>query len=204
MGLDPDIHQVSEHIVVWQVFDLGVKAELSSTAIRGDHGTYLIDPVKLCDTRAKSVVSSWPAKIVLTNENHARATSEFSRTFKAPIYAHAEAQLGLHGLVINPITESGPLQDLEVIELAGAAAGEIALYNPTDGGTLILGDALINFGSNGFALLPSKYCHNQKLLRKSLQKLLDFDFARMLFAHGTPIVSNARRRLGDLLHADRR
>lgn len=203
MELEPEIHEISDRVVVWQVFDPDVKAELSSTALRGDLGTYLIDPVELGHQAAKSVLSKRPIKIVLTNENHARATSEFSRTFNAAIYAHAEAQPGLHGLMIRPIIDSGALGSLEFIELPGGAPGEIALFDPADGGTLILGDALINFGSNGFAILPAKYCHNQKLLRKSLRKLLDLDFQRMLFAHGCPIVSNARRRLGDLLHAGR-
>ena len=83
--------------------------------------------------------------------------------------------------------------------IEGAPAGEIAVFDDADGGTMIMGDALINFEPYGFALLPAKYCSNAKLMRRSLPKLLDYSFERMLFAHGTPILSGARRRLERLL-----
>ena len=70
---------------------------------------------------------------------------------------------------------------------------------PGDGGTMIMGDALINFEPYDFTLLPAKYCSNAKLMRRSLPKLLDYSFDRMLFAHGTPIVSGAWQRLEELL-----
>jgi len=44
--------------------------------------------------------------------------------------------------------------ELEVIEIEGAVAGEIALYYASNGGTLIVGDALINFEPYSFSLLP--------------------------------------------------
>jgi glyoxylase-like metal-dependent hydrolase (beta-lactamase superfamily II) len=101
------------------------------------------------------------------------------------------------------------LQDKEEIEpglravaIEGAPAGEIALYYEADGGTMVVGDALINFDPHGFGLLPAKYCRDYKLMRRSLPKLLDYAFERMLFAHGTPILSSARERLEKLLAGD--
>ena len=90
---------------------------------------------------------------------------------------------------------------MEVIEIEGAVAGEIALYQPSNRGTLIVGDALINFEPYGFSLLPKKYCTDQRLMRRSLNRLLDHSFERLLFAHGTPITSGARTRLEQLLLA---
>src|SRR5207244_7815956 len=70
--------------------------------------------------------------------------------------------------------------ELEVIEIDGAVAGEIALYHPSNGGTLIVGDALINFEPYGFTLLPRKYCLNEKRMRSSLRQLLRRPAERML------------------------
>jgi hypothetical protein len=81
--------------------------------------------------------------------------------------------------------------------------GEIAIHYEGDGGTMVIGDALINFEPYGFALLPAKYCSDFKLMRRSLPKLLDYAFERMLFAHGTPLLSGARERLEFLLAANR-
>lgn len=92
--------------------------------------------------------------------------------------------------------------DLEVIEIEGAVSGEIVLYLPSNGGTVLVGDALVNFEPYGFTFLPRKYCLNEKQMRKSLYQLLARPAERMLFAHGTPILSGASTRLRQLLDAD--
>src|SRR5438045_7469605 len=75
--------------------------------------------------------------------------------------------------------------------IEGAAAGEIVLHYAPSGGTLIVGDALINFEPYGFTFLPAKYCSNGKEMRRSLRKLLRYKAERMIFAHGSTIVSRA-------------
>ena len=89
-----------------------------------------------------------------------------------------------------------------MIGIEGAAAGELILHYPSNSGTLIVGDALINFEPYGFTFLPMKYCSNEKEMRRSLQKLLDYKAERMLFAHGMPILSGASDRLRALLDSD--
>jgi glyoxylase-like metal-dependent hydrolase (beta-lactamase superfamily II) len=78
--------------------------------------------------------------------------------------------------------------------------GEIALHCQREEGMLVLGDALINFGSRGFDFLPAKYCSNAKQMRRSLKKLLDIDFERVFFAHGMPILVSGRAQLEALLN----
>ena len=58
---------------------------------------------------------------------------------------------------------------------------------------------MIHFDPYGFTFLPAKYCTNFKEMRKSLRDLLNYKVKRILFAHGTPIVSQADRRLHQLL-----
>jgi glyoxylase-like metal-dependent hydrolase (beta-lactamase superfamily II) len=65
-----------------------------------------------------------------------------------------------------------------------------------------MGDALINFEPYGFTFLPAKYCSNQKQMRRSLRKLLDYKAERIFFAHGTPILAGASERLKSLLRDD--
>src|SRR5438270_7331179 len=93
--------------------------------------------------------------------------------------------------------------ELEVLEVAGAVDGEIALYHASNGGTLIVGDALINLEPYGFSLLPRKYCLNEKQMRNSLCKLLARPAERMLFAHGMPIVSGTTAGSRRLVEPDR-
>ena len=45
-----------------------------------------------------------------------------------------------------------------------------------------------------------KFANDPKAARKSLQKLLQFPFEVMTFAHGLPMITGARQRLEQLLH----
>ncbi|HEX4630394.1 MAG TPA: hypothetical protein VH188_05470 [Chthoniobacterales bacterium] len=172
-------------LFLWRVYDPAVKAELYSTAITAAAGAYLVDPVPLTpnpltELRLHNTING----IVVTNDNHRRAAAEFADNFKAPIYS-GDSQSFPPGLT--------------AVQIEGAVAGEIAIHSETAGGVVIMGDALINFEPYGFTFLPAKYCSNVKLMRRSLPKLLDYSFERMLFAHGTPILTGARRRLEQLL-----
>jgi hypothetical protein len=161
----------------------------------------LVDPVELGTEALKNLEERQKiAGIVVTNENHERAARRFAERFSVPIYRHA----GMGKPDALPRTID--LRDKDEIEpglravaLEGAPAGEIALHYKAGGGTMVVGDALINFEPYGFGLLPAKYCRDYKLMRRSLHKLLDYAFERMLFAHGTPILSEARARLEKLL-----
>jgi glyoxylase-like metal-dependent hydrolase (beta-lactamase superfamily II) len=136
------------------------------------------------------------ARIVITNANHARNAATFAHSYSAPIFAPPELRGELRSHNLHDGLAIGPLR---VIRIEGAADGEFALYHADDGGTLIMGDALINFDPHGFTLLPRKYCTNQKQMVRSLRKLLDLDFSRIFFAHGNPIMIRAREQLESLL-----
>lgn len=87
--------------------------------------------------------------------------------------------------------------DLNVISLAGAGAGEVALHrNET---WLHLGDALINLDDTGLAVLPAKYCLDEGQLADSLGQLKSLAFHSATFAHGKPICGDAQGRIRALL-----
>lgn len=205
MPVAQELEQVAPSIFVWQVYDPKVKADLFSTGLETPTGTYLVDPIALeadalRDLESRGKISG----IVVTNENHERATRLFADKFPVPVYLHETLgeRLPLHQrieLQDNGVISAG----LTAVEIEGAPAGELAIHYDGDGGAMVVGDALINFQPNGFALLPAKYCRDFTLMRRSLSKLLKYPFERMLFAHGTPILSGAHARLEQLLAANR-
>lgn len=180
-----------------------MKAEIFSTGVRAVAGYFFIDPFEADEKALAEAIDSVPvAGIAITNANHERACLRFGEKFSAPIHAHREAKIALELPNISALENGDELaKDLRAVAIEGAAPGEMAFYSPNDGGTLIVGDALINFGAHGFTFLPAKYCANPRLLRKSLRQLFDFSFERILFAHGTPILTNAHKRLEELLRA---
>ena len=186
MPIASEIELVDSGLWIWRAYDPAVKADLFSTAIATPAGLYLIDPIPLAsDALAALMEFGVPVGIVVTNENHHRAADRLVAQFQVPLYERSFTAPGLTAVPID-----------------GGPAGEVAVYCEGGGGTLVIGDALINCEPYGFALLPAKYCLNAKLMHRSLPKLLDYPFTRMLFAHGTPIVSRARKRLEQLLQGE--
>ena len=197
----PEFQQLDQTLAIWQAYDPAVKAELFSTSIQLGDRLFLVDPIPLAaDAFADLTEHARISSVFLTNANHARAAIWYAEETGAGVLASAETAGILYDLEMIAMAPGDRVGDrIEVVALEGAAEGEIALYLEGDGGSLVLGDALINFGREGFVLLPAKYCSDQKSLRRSLRQLLDFSFERLLFAHGAPIVSSARARLETLL-----
>ena len=175
-----------------------VKVDLSCCARRMARGLIFIDPIPLArEALAELCEVAAPAAIILTNGNHARAAAEYRTRLSIPILAHAGAVAALSLSVDQEIADGETvLDELTVIALPGAASGEIALHA---GGMLHVGDALIHLAPPGFAQLPEKYCTDAREMRASLGKLLRFPFEVLTFAHGLPLVSQARQRLAQLL-----
>lgn len=190
-----DLVHVSTDLFLWSEYDPAVKADLYSTGLLTPAGLVLIDPIPLPSPVLRQLRSERIAAVIVTNENHERAARSFAHELSAPLFAHPEALPGA-----TPLTShDNPIAALSVIEIAGAPAGEIALHSPAQSGTLIIGDALIQMEPMGFALLPAKYCRNQKEMKRSLAALLEYSFERILFAHGPPLIGRARAKLAALL-----
>ena len=190
---------------LWQAYDPKCKADLFSTALEIPAGTYLVDPIPLGEAALSSLRSlRKPVGIFITNGNHVRAAADFASSFSVPILAH-ESLRGSPDIPQATWLQDGQIiaDGLTAIAIDGAPLGEIAIHYNANGGSMIFGDALINFEPYGFSFLPDKYCENSKLMHRSLRKLLDYVFERMLFAHGTPILSNGQARLVELLNTVR-
>ena len=198
-----DFHDLGHGLFEWSAYDPAVKVDLHAHALAVDRELVCFDPVDLRREAREELFAAAGASgfalILLTNGNHARASEKFRRQFDAPVCAHegARAALRADGLVVG-VDE--PPRGLKTLVLPGFGPGEVAYLSPADGGTLFVGDALINLPApHGFDILPEKYCEDPKVARGSLRTLLDVPFERILFAHGTPLVTGAQAKLESLL-----
>lgn len=199
----PEIHRLDHGLWVWQRYDPAVKTELFSSAVLTQAGVYLVDPIPLAEEHIRELSQAGTlAGIIVTNANHHRSAALYSDRLSIFIFAHPKTFPESKPDRFKEVTTGSVIRgDLSVIEIQGAVAGEIAIRQPAEGGTLILGDALINFEPYGFTFLPRKYCEDEMQMRVSLRQLLLKPAKRMLFAHGTPILSNATARLRHILDA---
>ena len=200
-----ELHQLSRGLFIWHGYDSAVKAELFSTGIATKTGVWLVDPIWIELPVLDAALGGGSVRgIIVTNINHAREAGSLSVKLGAPVYAHPEAHIASQLPAQAEIASHTRLSsEFEVIPIDGAPRGEIAVYSSRNGGTLVIGDALINMGTYGFTFLPMKYCEDSRLMRKSLRGLLDYKFERLLLAHGTPIMTAGRQRLAALLEGDR-
>ncbi|MEP6685741.1 MAG: hypothetical protein ABJB22_03105 [Verrucomicrobiota bacterium] len=178
-----------------------MKSDLFSTAVETGPGLFLVDPIPLTpEAFAELTGTRQLAGIIVTNANHHRDSIRQADCLSLPLFARLDAALSQEVQLLRKV-DSGDLIGGELLTIAieGAVQGEIALHHQPDGGTMIVGDTLINFEPYGFSFLPAKYCSNAKQMRLSLRQLLDFEFERMLFAHGTPLLKSARQHLERLL-----
>jgi len=199
-----DFDSITSHLAIWHTYDVAVKAELYSTCLATVTGVYLIDPIPLQKRALDSLISSSRvAGVVVTNSNHRRAAAQFAQRFQVRIFAHRETFPDDEPSRFTTTADGEEISNgLRVIGIEGAARGEIALHYADNGGTLIVGDALVNFEPYGFSFLPPKYCSDEKQMRDSLQRLLHYKAERILFAHGMPILSNASERFRGLLNSN--
>jgi hypothetical protein len=202
--LASDFDRIAPYLALWHSYDPAVKAELYSTCLLTSDGACLIDPIPLESEALDELVgSARVAGIIVTSSNHDRASSRFAEKFSVPIFARRNAFPDKTPDEFTSVADGDEICDeLLVIAIEDAGPGEIALYHPADNGTLIVGDALVNFEPYGFTFLPGKYCSNEKEMRQSLRKLSACRAERMLFAHGIPILSGASDRLQRLLDSD--
>jgi glyoxylase-like metal-dependent hydrolase (beta-lactamase superfamily II) len=199
-----DFDSITSRLAIWHIYDAAVKAELFSTCLATVAGIYLIDPVPLQKRALDSLISSSRVTgIFVTNSNHHRAAAQFAQQFQVCILALRETFPDDEPIRFTAIADGEQISSgLRVIGIEGAAPGEIALHYADNGGTLIVGDALVNFEPYGFSFLPPKYCSDEKQMRGSLQTLLHYKAERILFAHGTPILSSASERFRGLLNSN--
>lgn len=200
-----DFHALGHGLFGWSAYDPTVKVDLHAHAVLvANHGLVFIDPVPL---RTEALAELLDAagrpetrSVLLTNGNHARAAGWFRDQSGVPVFAPAGAHAALGADGLKPDGDAAQGEALMAIPLPGFGPGEVAYFHPDHGGTLFVGDALINLPAPyGFSVLPAKYCADPKLARGSLRALLDVPFTRILFAHGTPVLADARTKLEALL-----
>jgi glyoxylase-like metal-dependent hydrolase (beta-lactamase superfamily II) len=195
-----DFAWLNEAVAFWQEYDPACRTDLSCSAHRLGTGLFFIDPIRLAaEATAALIGQSVPRAVLLTNGNHGRAAKTFARQWNIPIFAPAGLETDLGFAPDEELKPGGTYWDqFEIIDLSGAAPGEVAIYR-RDLETLIFGDAFIHLFDFGFRVLPEKYCLDAKQLSQSIQQLRDLPVRLLLFAHGYPVTMKAQERLCGLL-----
>ena len=189
-----DFHQITSDLFVWHGYNPECKTDCTSSAIRTPDGFVLIDPVRLEEQAIERIVSDDKVvAVLLTNGNHLRGSLYEKERLDVPIYAPSGAE---SMVPVDRVVSDGELlwETLRAIALPGGSPVETAYHAP---GVLVIGDAVTNL--DGLQVLPEKYCADLPLLLNSLRAIRPLQFEVACFAHGLPIVGQARQKLADIV-----
>jgi glyoxylase-like metal-dependent hydrolase (beta-lactamase superfamily II) len=205
------MREILPGIITWGSTYANRPWDLNGYAIKLDAGTVLVDPPAPADDEMPSLDAVKPiAKIVLTNRDHVR-DAEWCRTrWGAALGAGANEVGQLAPLTIDEaVREGDPIGGaLRVIDLPGKSAGEIGLYfdparhavSSQMGGILLLGDAIIGNPPGALSLIPTPELDNPARLKRSLRKVLDYDFEVLLLCDGNAVLTGAKREVAGFLN----
>jgi glyoxylase-like metal-dependent hydrolase (beta-lactamase superfamily II) len=184
--------------------------DLNGYAIRLEGCTVLVDP-------PAPEEDDWPSfdlmkpitKVVLTNRDHVRDIELFRTRYGAHLVAGTDELPQLAAVAIDTAVREGDLiaEVLRVIQLPGKSPGEIGLYfDPAHhavsremGGILLLGDAIIGNPPGGLSLIPESKLDDPSKLKRSLPKLLDYDFDVLLLCDGQSVLSGGKLKVAEFL-----
>lgn len=183
-------------------------------------GPVLVDPFILEGPQATALEAlGTPSHILITNQNHARDAEAYRTRYGARILAHAELDgyfpFSLDGSFADGETLPG---DLTAVHLPGTFRGETALYHAAEGGSYVLGDALINIDleryglpgtlmgvvgwPQGLGTMPRLLMLDEETALASYERLYRHDFSRLLMSHGDPVRQDGPHALRAALEND--
>lgn len=127
-----------------------------------------------------------------------RSVHEFTG---APIAAHRD-EAGLiedkAGIKPSILLEDGQtIEGLLVVHTPGHTPGHIVLIDENTG-ALFIGD--LAYEKDGRLVeIPHRYSMNPEMNRRSIRRLLDYEFKHVLPSHGKPLLSNGREKVEELV-----
>jgi glyoxylase-like metal-dependent hydrolase (beta-lactamase superfamily II) len=197
MDLKPatELRAVTRNLYGWSSFHPQWKTDFNSYALRTSEGVIFVDPLKPDPSVIEKLVAfGEPIGILLTNAHHNRDADWFRKQYEIQVYAHEKAKADCETSIDVLLMDGERLPGgVKAVHLPGSSEGEMAYYAKTSGGIVLIGDTLVNQNGKGLTLLPDAYIEDKKQMLKSLQKLLELDFKIATFAHGDPIVQDAKK-----------
>lgn len=134
-----------------------------------------------------------PSLAIVTNKHHLRNVQWWMDRYEIPLAMH-ESETNDYDFKVSRKLKDGDRINgkCKILHLPGKTVGEIGIYIEEDGGTLIVGDALIGDPLGALKFLPKEKIQDQGRLEKSLQRLRTLSFERLLVGDGEPLLSGAK------------
>lgn len=173
----------------WQVHDERIDFVSSSHALRTDAGTVLIDPLPLAPDALAALGDV--AAVCLTTSSHQRSSWRLRRELGVQVYAPA---------LVEQVEEEPDVRysegdrlpgDLLAIFTPGAGTAQHSLLLEGEG-VVFAPDLFVNPPGGRLRLVSARYMHDPEEARRSIEKLLGYEFDVLCHGHGMPVVGGAK------------
>ena len=207
--LFPDIYQITTRLTA-------LKVPSAMHIVKAEGDVTLIDPFVLSGSETEELEALGnPTYILVTEANHVRDAEEYRNRYGAKVLANRAAVPKLGIPVDEAFGDDETLPGgLKSIEIPGASIGETIFRYNQGGGTLIVGDAIMNLQPGdrglimrlvgfpeGLGLMPKLVMTDKKRAAESYRNLLNHDFDRILVSHGSPVLNDGKKQLEDAINA---
>ena len=199
----PAFSELAPGVFGWSVFDAERGLDFNGLFVVTPGGNAIVDPPQLGVAQMDALwARGGVAAIVITNRHHGRRTHELVQRTGAEVWAHESDAPALDLQVDRTFTDGAALPGgMTAIAVPHSKSpGETALLLPRDGGTLIVGDAVIGTPRGALSLLPEPKVPDAAKARDGLRVLLGHAWTRLLVGDGAQ-PANGREALQALVGA---
>lgn len=201
------IREILPGIFHWKAFHEGIQEEVDSYFLEGTSPPVLIDPLLPREGLEGFRSRKAPIHIYLTNRLHYRDSDRFQEAFGCRVWCHHAGLHEFHGGPEVAGFEHGELLpgDIRALKVGSLCPEETALLIPLGEGALAIGDALVGT-EDSLAFMPDELIGEgaeavKRGIRQAFREHLEQPFDHLLFAHSSPWVGAAKRRLGRFIAA---
>ena len=200
------MNEILPGVFHWITFHEGIKYDIDSYYIEATNPAVLIDPRVPAEGLEWFEGHKTPELAILTNRHHYRHSDQFEKAFGTKVWCQAE---GLHEFTEGEQVEAYQHGDVLPGDILALPIGvlcpeETALLIPAGDGVLAIGDAAIRYGDE-LAFVPDQYMGDdpagvKRGMRDALLSIVgEQEFGALLFAHGKPLVGDAKSKLKTFL-----
>jgi glyoxylase-like metal-dependent hydrolase (beta-lactamase superfamily II) len=93
----------------------------------------------------------------------------------------------------------GACGGIEIISVPGHSDGNLTYYL-RDEKAMVVGDTIFGDDDGNLSNPPAKYSKDVEMAAREIRRLLDYDFDKLLLAHGKNILRNAKEEVEKLVN----
>jgi hypothetical protein len=181
----------------WVQNELIGGAESTSHAVRVDGGVVFVDPVRLAED-ALAALGKVTA-VCLTAQCHQRSAWRFRRELGARVWAPE----GTRPMEEEPDERYGEGDvlpaGLRAVHTPGPEEVHYSFLREGDPAVLFCSDLLTHYEGRDLDFVPLRYHSDPEQTRRTVEGLLELDFAVLCLAHGAPLADDPKTAIRALL-----